>query len=427
MPWSVPNNLPPSIRGLPAGAQKLWVEAANSVLRNGGTDEDAVKAGWANVKRKYRKAGDKWVKKKYGNVDELPQNVKRLPPIAQRVWMFLFNQQREERKSKKESAEFAWNKIKQKYKWDNENQIWKIKENVVDNQLVIENRKRDKGIFKTWIPFDYEDGKVLVQEKSIGGKKRKYFHGQASNTQIDKENEKVNPLFIRKMKDSALGMNVFAEHQHTIEKTLGFVEEVGGSDDVFEAFTLLEPEGDNELVKTILKKIDNGIKFGYSVGGRVTTVSKKVDDDGRPYVSLDDGELYELSVTPMPAGKDTWVTPLVKSMREVLDEREDWSGEVGDDEEENSVTNTVVLKDQNESDENILKALKEIMESDEIRDQIYKMFWSFQRAIRQVIDGDFKPAEKKAKIEKVSSEFGEEIETLSSRLATLVEKIEEQL
>ena len=427
MPWSVPNNLPPSIRGLPIGAQKLWVAAANSVLSNGGTDEDAVKAGWANVKRKYKKAGDKWIKKKYGGVDELPKNVKQLPPIAQRVWMFLYNQQKDEGKSNKKSAEHAWIKIKQKYKWNNENQIWTIKENVVDKPLIIENRKTDLGIFKTWIPFDFEeDGKVAIHEKNIGGKKRKYFHGQASNTQIDKENERVSPSFIKKMKDTALGMNVFAEHQHTIEKTLGFVEEVGGSGDVFEAYTLLEPEEDNELVKTILTKIGNGIKFGYSVGGRVTKVSKSTDDDGKQYVSLDDGDLYELSVTPMPAGKDTWVTPLVKSMREVIDEREDWSGEI-EDKEETGVNKVVLKDDQNGSGEGILKALKEMMESEDIKDQIYRMFWSFQRAIRQVIDGDLEPAAKKAKIKKVSAEFGGEIESLSGKLAALVQKIEEQL
>ncbi len=63
MPYSYPDNIPSAVKNLPAGAQKLFIDAFNAVIDDGGSEEDARKAGWANVKREYEKSNDKWVKK----------------------------------------------------------------------------------------------------------------------------------------------------------------------------------------------------------------------------------------------------------------------------------------------------------------------------------------------------------------------------
>jgi len=62
MPYTL-DNPPDAVKNLPKGAQKLFIEAFNSVAESGGSEEEARKAGWANVKRKYKKKGGKWVQK----------------------------------------------------------------------------------------------------------------------------------------------------------------------------------------------------------------------------------------------------------------------------------------------------------------------------------------------------------------------------
>ena len=62
MPYSIEN--PPDFLGtLPKGAQKLFIEAFNSVSGSGGKEDEARIAGWGNVKLKYKKSGKKWVAK----------------------------------------------------------------------------------------------------------------------------------------------------------------------------------------------------------------------------------------------------------------------------------------------------------------------------------------------------------------------------
>ena len=65
MPYSYPDNLPTYIKNLPAGAQKIFVAAFNSVLDDGGSEDKARRVAWAAVKKKYKKnydgVNDLWV------------------------------------------------------------------------------------------------------------------------------------------------------------------------------------------------------------------------------------------------------------------------------------------------------------------------------------------------------------------------------
>ena len=258
MPYSYPNDIPATIKNLPVGAQKIWIRTFNAVLSSTGSEDMARKAAWSNVKNKYHKVNGKWVKKELNHL---------------------------------------------------ENEIMKT----------IVNKTEDKGFFKTFIPLAVGDNGSYIIEKSVDGVKRKFLIGQASNLKTDREEERIGKKFLQKMKQSALGLNVFSEHEHTLEKTLGYVSDVGGDADVFIAETALEPEGENELVKQILMKLEHGTKLGYSVGGKVTEVAKIYDDNlKKDIVGLEDGEIFELSITAIPSSFDTWVTPLFKSVREII-------------------------------------------------------------------------------------------------------------
>ena len=63
MPYST-SDPPKFLKGQPKGLIRLFVDAFNAVIRDGGTEDAARKAGWANAKRKYQKGAEgKWVPK----------------------------------------------------------------------------------------------------------------------------------------------------------------------------------------------------------------------------------------------------------------------------------------------------------------------------------------------------------------------------
>jgi cation transport regulator len=74
MPYDKKSELPESIKNnLPSEAQKIFKEAYNSAWDqyknpsdrrgNESREEVANKVAWSAVKKKYKKEGDKWVKK----------------------------------------------------------------------------------------------------------------------------------------------------------------------------------------------------------------------------------------------------------------------------------------------------------------------------------------------------------------------------
>jgi len=62
MPYSK-SNPPTFAKNMPTGAQKIAIDTANAILDEGGKEEDAIRAAIANVKKEYKKSGDKWVPK----------------------------------------------------------------------------------------------------------------------------------------------------------------------------------------------------------------------------------------------------------------------------------------------------------------------------------------------------------------------------
>lgn len=62
MPYQL-NKPPDTIKKLPKGAQKIWIETFNAVEKDTKDEDKARQAAWANVKKEYKKEGDEWVPK----------------------------------------------------------------------------------------------------------------------------------------------------------------------------------------------------------------------------------------------------------------------------------------------------------------------------------------------------------------------------
>ena len=57
------DNYPTQLKNLPLGARNLWIRTFNTVYEETGDENKARQAAWNNVKNKYKKVGNKWVKK----------------------------------------------------------------------------------------------------------------------------------------------------------------------------------------------------------------------------------------------------------------------------------------------------------------------------------------------------------------------------
>jgi len=280
------------------------------------------------------------------------------------------------------------------------------------------NNSDDKGLFKAFIPMmTGKDGKVEVFEKTLqNGKKVKYLVGEGSNTKVDKAYERVAKSFIQKMATSIKGLNVFVEHEHHINNTIGFIEkaEMGDNDNLL-VTTALENEDDNEMVKSILKKIDHGTKIFYSISGRITKAAKNYDDEIKNTVKeLIDGDIYELSLTALPEGNVDFVQPLHKSLRDFVNYSEKHKENIIEEESGDNV-----------STEQFIKTLDEMVQSSDLQNQIYEIYSAFRSAIYEITNNDnLAPAHKKEKIISIAAEYGTKVETMASQLATLLETIQ---
>ena len=62
-------NYPAQLKNLPSGARSVWINTFNSVYNDTHNENQARQAAWHNVKLKYKKSGDKWVKKSKGEIE----------------------------------------------------------------------------------------------------------------------------------------------------------------------------------------------------------------------------------------------------------------------------------------------------------------------------------------------------------------------
>lgn len=277
----------------------------------------------------------------------------------------------------------------------------------------IMNNTESEGFFKAFIPLKEENGSSIL-EKDIGGIKKKFLVGEASNTVADKGDDRISKVFIDKMANSVAGLNVFVEHEHHIDNTIGFIDEAKSVDNSLVVSTNLEPEEDNNFVDKILKKMSHGTKMFYSISGKVTKAVRKFDESLKKTIrEIIDGEIYEVSLTALPEGNVSFVEAIQKSMNSFV-QKANKSDII------ESVDKSLIEK--------ITKTLAEMVQSNKIDDQIYDLFYAFRNAIYKITwDSELSPEQKAEKITSLASEYSTQVEELSQELASLTETIETEM
>lgn len=182
--------------------------------------------------------------------------------------------------------------------------------------------------FTAWIP-------LAVMNKAITNGAGRFcketaegnptLSGVASNTSVDRDEERVASTFIKKMQKTAVGLPIFinSHYPNSVDETIGVIKETGGDDNTFEISGVMEKPDDNELVKKVMNKMELGIGYGFSVGGRVTKAFREFDEDlQKEVIVLADGDLHHVLLTNQPANADTFAEAVAKSVREETSKRE---------------------------------------------------------------------------------------------------------
>ena len=179
------------------------------------------------------------------------------------------------------------------------------------------------------IPFNFE--MALDEVEADSGGKFYYLSGVATDNLPDKQNQRFSKTFIQNMVEGAVGMTCFYEHKRDLDHSIGYCKEANVIDDALHVNIQLEDPDNNDLVKKIIAKNNNGVKIGLSVSGVVTKSSydtKNIgknegndeESDGDPGIQvLEEGRLDEISAVGLPANPRGWARVIFKSMEKSME------------------------------------------------------------------------------------------------------------
>lgn len=135
--------------------------------------------------------------------------------------------------------------------------------------------------------------------------------GIASTTSVDRDTERMSQAALEMMEHDikTMGINLFENHEHHWENTLGIVNDAQLIGDKLKVKIQLDDPTTNPKVTTLLNKLSRGIKLGLSVGGNVTSTRTEYDAKLKQKVKVIDGvKLYEISVVGIPSNADSYVS-----------------------------------------------------------------------------------------------------------------------
>ena len=179
------------------------------------------------------------------------------------------------------------------------------------------------------IPFNFE--MALDEVEADSGGIFYYLSGVATDNLPDKQNQRFSKTFIQNMVEGAVGMTCFYEHKRDLDHSIGYCKEANVIDDALHVNIQLEDPDNNDLVKKIIAKNNNGVKIGLSVSGVVTKSSydtKNIgknegndeESDGDPGIQvLEEGRLDEISAVGLPANPRGWASVIFKSMEKSME------------------------------------------------------------------------------------------------------------
>lgn len=135
--------------------------------------------------------------------------------------------------------------------------------------------------------------------------------GIASTLSIDRDEERMSDkalsMMVNDIKRS--GVNLFGNHEHNWENTLGFIKDADLIENQVKVKITLDEANTNPKVPMLLNKLKRGIKLGLSVGGTVTKDKWEYDKSvGKKVRILDEVKIYEVSVVGVPSNADAFVS-----------------------------------------------------------------------------------------------------------------------
>ncbi|MDH7506209.1 MAG: hypothetical protein QHH15_00275 [Candidatus Thermoplasmatota archaeon] len=139
---------------------------------------------------------------------------------------------------------------------------------------------------------------VVTLQKAYEDADGRYFlKGEASNTELDLQDDQMSNEAIDELKEQSIGKTAFLNHKYDIGKNdFGVIKGYEKSDNKF--IPVIEVFSD--MKKMIKERIDKGAKFGLSIGGKIRDAVK--DGNKRVIKSV---IFREVSLTYFPANWKT--------------------------------------------------------------------------------------------------------------------------
>jgi HK97 family phage prohead protease len=135
--------------------------------------------------------------------------------------------------------------------------------------------------------------------------------GIATTSGIDKDEERMSETALDMMVNDirAQGVNLFGNHEHNWENTLGVINKAERVNNQIQIGIELDDPTTNSKIPMLLNKLNKGIKLGLSVGGNVISYKWEYNKQlGKKIKVLDTVKIYEISVVGIPSNSDSFLT-----------------------------------------------------------------------------------------------------------------------
>jgi HK97 family phage prohead protease len=135
--------------------------------------------------------------------------------------------------------------------------------------------------------------------------------GIASTISVDRDGERMSENALNDMVREIMekGVNLFGNHEHSWENTLGAVWKARLQNRNIIVDINLDDPNTNPKIPMLLNKLKRGIKMGLSVGGSVTKEREEYSKElGRRIKVIDGVNLFEISVVGIPSNADSFLS-----------------------------------------------------------------------------------------------------------------------
>ena len=161
--------------------------------------------------------------------------------------------------------------------------------------------------FNKWI--ELKEAKAWSGQDTTTGKQFHYLEGYASDMSLDRDGDRMSMNALKSMlKNIGDGMNLFLDHEHNLSNTIGIIMKGEIRGDRLWVQARLEDPVVNPNVRSLLNKMETGVKVGLSIGGDMLKHHFEEDHGLNKRVRvIDDVALYEISAVGLPSNEGDFV------------------------------------------------------------------------------------------------------------------------